>query len=137
MTEPLNQHHDVAMGSERSFGFVFAAVFAVVALWPLVHGNAPRLWVGAIALAFLVVAFVRPKLLRPLNVVWFRFGLLLGAIMTPVVMALLYITTVIPTGLILRLRGKDLLGLKRDPKRASYWITREPGPAPGSMKRQF
>jgi predicted membrane metal-binding protein len=137
MTEPLNKHHDVEMGSDRSFGFVFAAVFAIIALWPLVRGAGPHWWAAAVAAVFLVVALLRPRLLHPLNYVWFRFGLLLSAVVTPIVMALLYVTTMVPMGIILRLRGKDLLGLKREPERTSYWIKREPGPEPGTMKRQF
>ena len=136
-TDPLRKEHEVEMGSDRGFGLVFAVVFAIIALWPLMRGEYPRLWATIIALAFLLVALVRPQLLHPLNIVWFRFGLLLGAVVTPVVMALLYVTTIIPTGIILRLRGKDLLSLKREPERTSYWITREPGPEPGTMKRQF
>jgi hypothetical protein len=136
-TESAAREQDVEMGSDRGLGFVFAAVFAVIALWPLIHGEYPRLWATIVALAFLLVALVRPKLLHPLNIVWFRFGLLLGAVVTPVVMALLYVTTIVPIGIILRLRGKDLLSLKREPERNSYWITRQPGPEPGTMKRQF
>jgi hypothetical protein len=136
-TEPAKKDHDVEIGSDRGFGFVFAAVFAIIALWPLLYGNYPRLWATIVALAFLLAALARPRLLHPLNIVWFRFGLLLGTVITPIVMALLYVTTIVPIGIILRLRGKDLLGLKREPERQSYWIKREPGPEPGTMKRQF
>jgi hypothetical protein len=138
MIETRHQDDDVEMGSERGFGIVFAVVFAIIALWPLIHWEAPRLWAAAIAAIFLAIAFVRPALLRPLNVLWFKFGLLLSKIVTPVIMALVYATTVVPTGFLLRLKGKNLLGLKRDPDTKSYWVTREsPGPSPGTMKRQF
>jgi low temperature requirement protein LtrA len=138
MTEPVTKHDDVEMGSERGFGLVFAAVFAIIALWPTIfYGAAPRWWATLIAIMFVVVALFRSAWLRPLNFVWFRFGLLLGRIVTPVVMAALYVTTIVPIGLFLRLRGKDLLRLKREPERKSYWIEREPGPAAGTMKRQF
>ena len=134
----VQAHGTVEMGSERGFGFVFAAVFGVVALWPLLDGAPPRLWAAAIAGAFLAVALLRPAMLRPLNVVWFRFGLLLGTIVTPIVMALLYIATIVPTSIALRLARKDLLELKIDRTRSSYWVHRTPpGPLPGTMKRQF
>lgn len=137
MIEP-SKRHDVEMGSERSFGVVFAVVFAIFALWPLTKGVAPRLWALVVALVFLALAFVWPAVLRPLNLVWFRLGLLLSAVVTPTIMALLYVIAVIPMGLALRLMKKDLLGLKREPDRASYWMDRDtPGPERGTMKRQF
>ena len=129
---------NVEMGSERGFALVFASFFAVVGCWPLVHGNAPRLWAFAIAAVFLVLGLSRPSLLRPLNIAWFKLSLLLAKIVTPIVMGLLYVTTIIPTSLVLRGRGKDLLGLALQPGCNSYWIIRKPpGPEAGSMKRQF
>ncbi|MCA1907020.1 MAG: SxtJ family membrane protein [Magnetospirillum sp.] len=128
----------VQMGSERSFGLVFAAVFAIIALWPLKSGGDPRLWAVGVASAFLVVAVVAPKALKPLNLVWFKFGLLLHKVMTPLIMGLLFFVTVTPIGLLMRATGKDPMRLKRDPAATSYWITRDPpGPAPASMKNQF
>jgi predicted membrane metal-binding protein len=128
----------VEMGSERGFALVFTGFFAIVGCWPLLNANPPRWWALAIAAGFLILGLWRPRLLRPLNIVWFRLSLLLAKIMTPIVMGLIYVTTVIPTGIILRLRGKDLLGLARRPDSASYWINRHPpGPEAGSMKRQF
>jgi predicted membrane metal-binding protein len=128
----------VEMGSDRSFGLVFAAVFALVCLAPLKSGEEPRLWAGAVAAAFLVVSFVAPKLLKPLNRLWFLVGMALHHVVTPVVMGLLFFVTVTPIAVILRLMGKDPLGLKRDTAATSYWIVRQPpGPAPGSMRRQF
>jgi hypothetical protein len=138
MIETRHQNDDVEMGSERGFGIVFAVVFAIIALWPLIHWEVPRLWATAIAVIFFAIALIRPALLRPLNIVWFKFGLLLSKIVTPVIMALVYVTTVVPTGMLLRLKGKNLLGLKRDPDKTSFWVVRDaPGPVPGSMKRQF
>jgi hypothetical protein len=128
----------VEMGSERSFGFVFAAVFAIIGCWPLIRSDAPHWWALAVAAVFLAVALVRPSVLRPLNILWFKFGLLLGRIVTPIVMALIYVTTIIPTGYILRLRGKNLLGVTPDRGKTSYWVVRDrPGPARDTMKRQF
>lgn len=128
----------VQMGSERSFGLVFAVVFSVVALWPLKSGGELRLWALVTAAAFLVVSLAAPKLLKPLNLVWFKFGLLLHKIMSPLIMGLLFFVTVTPIGVLMRATGKDPMRLKRDPAATSYWITRDPpGPAPASMKNQF
>jgi predicted membrane metal-binding protein len=133
------KHSDgVEIGSDRGFGLVFAVVFAIVGLWPVIYGEAPLFIVLAIAAACLALALLQPRVLRPLNVLWFRFGLLLGTVVTPIVMGLLYVTTIIPTAVALRFKGKDLLALRREPDRASYWVIRDaPGPAPGTMKRQF
>ncbi|WP_052589023.1 SxtJ family membrane protein [Magnetospirillum gryphiswaldense] len=128
----------VQMGSERSFGIVFAVVFALIGLWPLKAGGDMRLWALGLAALFLVVAFVAPKLLKPLNLLWFKFGLLLHKIMTPLIMGLLFFLTVTPVGMLMRATGKDPMRLKRDPDAASYWIDRDPpGPKPASMKNQF
>lgn len=126
------------MGSERSFGLVFAAFFTLIALWPLKSGGDIRLWAVGLAGAFLVVSLTAPKLLKPLNLLWFKFGLVLHKIMTPLIMGLLFFVTVVPTGLLMRASGKDPMRLKRDPAATSYWIKRDPpGPAPASMKNQF
>ena len=130
---------DVKMGSERGFGIVFCVVFLVIGLFPLISGNQVRWWSIAIAAVFLVLAYVRPSLLRPLNVLWFKFGMLLSKIMTPIVMGLLFVITFVPMGLIVRYIARaDLLRLKLDPEADSYWIRRTPpGPEPSSMKNQF
>lgn len=126
------------MGSDRSFGLVFAAVFLLVCLAPLKSGGEPRLWAGAVAVVFLVVSFAAPKLLKPLNRLWFLVGMALHHVVTPLVMGLLFFVTVTPIALIVRVMGKDPLRLKRDDAAASYWIMREPpGPAPDRMRRQF
>lgn len=129
---------DVVMGSEKSFGLVFAALFVMIGLWPLWKGGDVRVWAMALASLFITAAFLAPQLLRPLNMVWFRFGLLLGRIITPVVMSVLYAVSVVPIGLLMRLTGKDLLRLAKNPDAKSYWITRgPPGPEKGSMTQQF
>jgi hypothetical protein len=120
--------------SARAFGLVFAGIFALIALLPLVSGHALRWWALGLALGFLVVALMRPVLLEPLNRLWFRFGILLGRIMTPVVMFVIYTLTIIPIGLILRLSGKDPMARRFDPSAKSYWIKHA---GAGSMKRQF
>lgn len=137
MIEPHTKD-TVIMGSERNFGFVFTIAFATIGLWPLMGGGSPRLWAIIAALVILALAHFRPATLRPLNIVWFRLGLLLGAVVTPAVMAMLYTTMFVPTGFALRLRGRDLLRLKREPEKPSYWLVREtPGPERGTVTRQF
>jgi hypothetical protein len=131
-------HDDVEMTSERNFALVFAGFFTIVGCWPLIHGHTLQLWALAIAAVFLVLGLWRPNVLRPLKIVWFKLSLLLAKIMTPIVMGLLYVTTIIPTSVVLRMRGKDPLELASQPSRNSYWVIREPpGAEAGSMKRQF
>lgn len=138
-THELQSHSTpVQMGSERSFGLVFAAVFALIALWPLKSGGDIRLWAAGAAVAFLLAALVVPRTLKPLNIVWFKFGQALHHVMTPLIMGLLFFLTVTPVGLLMRATGKDPMRLKRDTKADSYWIVRTPpGPAAESMKNQF
>lgn len=136
--EALSHGRQVEMGSDRAFGVVFAVVFVLVALWPLKGGGEARLWAGMVAVLFLAVALIRPRLLKPLNRLWFLVGLALHHVVTPLVMGLLFFLTITPVALIMRARGKNLLNLKRDPAAASYWIHRQPpGPAPDTMRRQF
>lgn len=129
---------EVKMGSEKSFGLVFAAVFLIIALWPLMGGSMPRLWALAIAAVFAGLGMWRPRTLAPLNRLWFRFGLLLNKIVSPLVMGILYYVTVVPTGLIMRALGRDPLRVKPDPEATSYWIEvdREQAAA-SSMRNQF
>jgi hypothetical protein len=135
---PTVTHDGVEMGSERNFGLVFAALFLVISLWPLAHGNDPRFWALSAGTGFLTLALALPEVLRPLNIAWFRLGLLIGRVMTPIVMAAIFLLTVVPVGLAMRAAGKDVLRLSRRPDLKSYWITRDnPGPERGSMKRQF
>lgn len=135
--EAFDDPHGAAPGSPRSFGLVFAGVFAFVGLWPVVHGGTPRFWALLVALAFAAVAAARPALLSGLNILWFRFGLVLQRIVTPVIMAALFFIGVVPTALAVRLSGKDPLRLKRDPTASTYWIKRPKDDPPSSMRNQF
>lgn len=131
-------HRKPKPGSNRTFGLAFAILFAVVGIWPLLSGGAYRLWALCVALAFAAVALIAPRLLGPFNLVWFKLGLLLNKITSPVVMGLIYCLAIVPTGLVMQWRGKDLLRLNRDISAATYWIARDPpGPSPGSMSKQF
>jgi hypothetical protein len=122
-------------GSERGFGLLFAFVFLALAIWPLLQGAPLRLWALVAAAALLLVAIAMPAMLRVPNRLWFRFGLLLGSLVGPVVLAVIFFLAVVPIGLAMRALGKDPLRLKRDPEARSYWIERS-GPM-GSMRNQF
>lgn len=127
----------VRVGSDRGFGVVFAVLFAAIGLFPLIRGNAPAAWALAASGATLATALARPRWLSPFNRVWFRFGMILHRIVSPLAMGLIYLLAVTPTGLVLRAFRKDILRLRRDPDADSYWIPREPpGPSPESMEDQ-
>ena len=132
------EHSEVELGSDRSFGIVFFVVFLLIGLYPLINQAGVRIWSLSIAGVFLLIALVMPKLLSPLNRIWLKFGLLLAKIVNPIVMFLIYVTTIVPIGLLLRLFGKDLLLQKVDSQAKSYWIERTPaGPTPESLNEQF
>ena len=120
--------------SEKSFGVVFSIVFLIVALYPLINSAGLRIWALVVSIIFFLLAFLAPKILVLPNKLWFKFGLLIGSIVAPIVMAFVYFVTVLPTGLIMRLLGKDFKQ-KLDKNSKSYWVKRsEPM---GSMKNQF
>ena len=124
--------------SDRSFGFVFAGVFALVGAWPLIHFAEPRWWAFGVAAVFAVVALLSPHILRPANRAWLALGKLLHRIVSPLIMGAVFFLCVTPIAWIMRRRGKDVLSLARRPDLNSYWLTREPGPPDSeTMKRQF
>lgn len=140
--EDLSARDDVKAGSERSFGLVFAGVFIIIALWPLLssfgQSGSVRIWALIVAAFFATCALILPRALAPLNKLWFGFGMLLHKIVNPLVMGLLFFVTVTPIGLLMRALGKTPLELGFDKSAESYWIPRTPpGPAPDTMKRQF
>lgn len=136
--EDLRREHTIKTSSDRAFGFVFAAVFAVIGLWPLLGGDGVRVWALAVAVVFLAAGAVFPRVLAPLNRVWTKLGLVLHHVVNPLVMGLLFYFVVTPVGLLMRLFGKDPLRLRLEPQARSYWIERRPpGPAPETMKNQF
>ena len=122
------------ISSNRSFGILFSIVFAIITFWPIFSGNPLRLWSLPISIIFLVLGLLNSKLLNPLNIVWVKFGELLGRIIAPIVMAIIYFIIVTPIGLFMRLIGKDLLNIKFS-KANTYWIKREKKIS--SMKKQF
>ena len=134
MSESTN-HIPIEQSSPKSFGIVFSIVFLIVALYPLINSEGLRIWALVASIIFFFLAFIAPKVLVFPNKLWFKFGLLIGSIVAPIVMAFVYFVTVLPTGLIMRLLGKDLLKQKLDKNAKSYWFKRsEPM---GSMKNQF
>jgi hypothetical protein len=134
-----DSHTEIKMGSERNFGLTFAAVFLVFALWPVVfHGGRIRPIPTVIAAVFLVLGLVYPSILAPLNRLWFKFGLALAKITGPIVMLIVFLLAIVPTGILKRRFGTDALRLKREPDATTYWIDRtNDDPSAHSMKRQF
>ena len=122
------------ISSNRSFGILFSIVFAAIAFWPLLNLGEIRVWSVIVSSIFLLLGLINSKLLYPLNLVWVKFGELIGKIVAPLVMALIFFIILTPIGLFLRLIGKDLLNIKLNNNK-TYWIKRDK--KPGSMKRQF
>ena len=122
------------ISSNRSFGILFSIVFAIISFWPIISGDPLRLWSIPISIIFLILGLLNSKILNPLNIVWVKFGELLGRIIAPIVMAIIYFIIVTPIGLFMRLIGKDLLNIKFS-KSNTYWIKREKKIS--SMKKQF
>lgn len=136
--ERLSPEEDVPMGSNRAFGITFAVVFALIGLYPLLHGGGIRLWALVCAAVFAILAFAWPSVLTPLNRVWFRIGLLLHKIVNPVILGLMFFIIITPLALVIRLFGGKLLPLAFDKPRPSYWTRRSPpGPDPESIRNQF
>jgi len=125
---------EIKIGSNRSFGIVFSVVFLLIAVYPIINNENIRFWSLIISLIFLVLGIINSKLLTPLNKFWFKFGLLLGRIVSPVIMGVIFFLVVTPTGFLVRIFGKDLLNLKLN-KDKSYWIEKS-GPK-SKMKNQF
>ena len=123
----------IKISSNRSFGVVFFIFFLAIALYPMINSGEYRLWAIIISSLFLVLGLINSSILTPLNLLWFKFGILLGRIVSPVVMAFIFFCVVTPTGLIMKLFRKDLLNLKKKDKK-SYWIERK---SKSEMKNQF
>ncbi len=120
--------------SNRNFGVVFFIVFLIIALWPFLKGENLRLWAFTISLLFLILGLLNAKILTPLNKMWIKFGEILGNIISPLVMGIIFFGIVTPTGLLLKLIGKDVLKLKQN-KKDTYWTEKDN--SNNSMKNQF
>tara|TARA_B100000965_G_scaffold347437_1_gene319536 strand:+ start:78 stop:461 length:384 start_codon:yes stop_codon:yes gene_type:complete len=120
--------------TNRNFGIVFTIVFLIISFWPLLNNGDIRYWSLIISFIFFVLALINSKILTPLNKAWMKFGLILGKIVSPLVMGIIFFFVVTPTGIIMRLLGKDLLNLKKNNK-STYWLKKNN--QNNNMKNQF
>ncbi|MDC3102032.1 SxtJ family membrane protein [Candidatus Pelagibacter sp.] len=125
---------EIKISSNRSFGIVFFIVFLLIGIYPLLINDHVRIWSLIISIVFLILGLLNSKILLPLNKIWFKFGILLGKIISPLIMGLIFFAVVTPIGLLMRLLNKDLLNLKFN-KSKSYWI--EKSEPKSKMKNQF
>ena len=125
---------NIKLPSNRNFGIVFFIVFLIIALWPILKQNEIRIWSLIISFIFFVLGLINSRLLTPLNKLWFKFGIFLGKIISPLIMGTIFFLVVTPIGFVMRLLGKDLLNLKYN-KNKSYWI--EKNSPKSKMKNQF
>ena len=123
------------IGSNRNFGLVFFTVFLILSIWPLMYEGPIRVWSLLISIVFLILGLMNSKILTPLNRFWFKFGMLLGSIIAPIVMGVVFFIVVTPIGLFMKIMNKDLLNKKYDKKKITYWIKYNK-PA-STMKKQF
>ena len=125
---------DIKISSNRSFGIVFFIVFFLIALYPLIYTKDIRIWSLLISLIFLILGLINSRILTPLNKLWFKFGILLGKIVSPIIMGIIFFLVVTPIGFIMRILGKDVLSLKFNTNK-TYWI--EKTDPKSKMKNQF
>jgi len=127
--------NSVKISSNKSFGFLFFVVFVAISLWPLKSQEDLRLWALVLSLIFLVLGILNSRFLTPLNKLWYKFGIFLGSIASPIVMGIVFFMVVTPIGLIMRFLGKDLLRVNKNKIVSTYWINREKQKT--TMKKQF
>ena len=125
----------IKISSNRNFGLVFFVVFLIFSFWPLTYDGSIRIWLAIISLIFLILGLVNSKLLTPLNKLWFKFGTILGAVIAPIVMGVVFFLVITPIGLTMRIMGKDILRKRYDKKKETYWIKRDK--LASTMKKQF
>ena len=125
---------EIKIGSNKSFGIVFFIVFLLIAIYPLINNDELRIWSLVVSIIFLILGLINSKVLTPLNKLWFKFGLFLGKIVSPLIMGIIFFFVVTPTAFIMRIIGKDLLNLKFNNKK-TYWIEKT-GPK-SKMNNQF
>ncbi len=124
----------IKISSNKSFGIVFFTVFLIIAIWPLLNGYEIRYWSLIISIVFLILGILNSKILTPLNKIWFKIGILLGNVISPIIMSIIFFLVVTPTSFIMKILGKDLLNLKKNTKN-SYWIKKQNQNS--RMKNQF
>jgi len=128
------KQNKIKIGSNRSFGIVFFVVFLIISIWPLLDEKELRYWSLIVSIIFLILGILKSNILTPLNKVWFKFGILLGNIISPIIMAFVFFLVVTPISLIMKIFGKDILNLKKN-KNSSYWIKKDK--QSGTMRKQF
>ena len=120
--------------TNRNFGLTFFIVFLIVSIWPLLYSEQIRIWSLIVGFIFLILGLLNSKILTPLNILWFKFGIILGKSISPIIMGIIFFFIVTPISLIMKIFNKDLLNLKYNNKK-SYWIDKK-GPK-SKMKNQF
>ncbi len=132
----MNNQNKIKLPSNKSVGFVFSIFFLILSLYPLIKNADINVVLFIISLIFFLLGLFKSKILTPLNIIWYKFGILLGKIFSPIVMGFVFFLVVTPTAYYMRLiRGKDLLNLKKNKKKNTYWITKNENKS--SMKNQF
>ena len=126
---------EIKTSSNKSFGLVFFVIFIIIALWPLLNDGNIRIWSIIVSIIFLILGLLNSKILTPFNKLWMRLGALLGIIVSPIVMGVVYFGIITPIGLIMKLFGKDVLNLKLDKNKKTYWTLKKK--IPSKMKDQF
>ena len=127
-------NNEIKLPTNRSFGIVFFIVFLIISLWPLFSANEVRIWSLIISIIFLILGLINSRILTPLNKLWFKFGIFLGNIISPIVMGIIYFGVVTPTGLMMKLFRKDILKLKKN-NSETYWVIKDN--SNNNMKNQF
>ena len=136
--ETLVHSDDVVPGSDRGFGLVVGGILSIIGGYLYYTDSSLALYLLPPGILLFTIGLIYPSILHPLNVLWTKLGLLLGRIVTPIVMFIVFAVTVVPIGILLRVFGKDLLRLKKNTGGHSYWIERSPpGPSPDSLNEQF
>jgi len=128
------ENNEIKIGTNRSFGIVFSIVFLIIAIWPIKNGNEITYWLLIVSVFFLLLGLLNSKILTPLNKIWFKFGMFLGSIISPIVMGIIFFIVVTPIGFIMKIFGKDLLNINYN-NNNSYWI--EKNNQNSSMNKQF
>jgi len=131
----MKEKSKIKIGSNRSFGLFFFIVLMIIGLWPLKNNGDLNLYIVLLSISFLILGLLNSKLLSPLNLLWFKFGITIGAIMAPIVMGIVFFFIVTPTGLIMKMFGKKMLDSAFDKTKKTYWINRDK--QAHSMRKQF
>ena len=130
----MQKKNNIEISSNKSFGIVFFIIFLIIGFYPILNDNNPKLWSLLLSTIFLILGLMNSKILTPLNLIWFKFGIFLGSIISPLIMCIIFFFVVTPIGLLMRILKKDLLNLKFNSSK-SYWIKRT-GPK-SKMRNQF